>query len=140
MVQLGDCGLGLGLFDPVLRDLAGRLLLVLLSELYLPRQRLDCLLLLRVCVGALVHLGQGFLRVLQLVTVFLGAVCYSLLLLLEGLDPAVIQLDLPLGLLQGLVQVLLLRPQRFHAVGLPLEFGRDLLRFSIELLQVGIDV
>ena len=140
MVQPGDRSLGLGLLQPVLRDLVRRPLLVLLSELYLPRQSLDCLLLLGIRIRPFVHLGQGILRFLQLVPVALGTLRYSFLLLFEGFDPGVIELDLPLSLLQDPVQVLLLRPQGFDRIGLSLEFRCDLLRLGVKLLQVLIDV
>ena len=140
MVQLRDRGLGLGLLQTILRDLVRRPLLVLLSELYLPRQSLDCLLLLGIRIRPFVHLGQGVLCFLQLVPVIFGTLRYSLLLLFEGFDTAVIELDLPLSLLQSLVQVLLLRPQGFDRIGLSLEFRCDLLRLGVKLLQVLIDV
>ena len=140
MVQLRDRGLGLGLFQTILRDLVRRPLLVLLSELYLPRQSLDCLLLLGIRIRPFVHLGQGALRFLQLVPVIFGTLRYSLLLLFEGFDTAVIELDLPLSLLQGPVQVLLLCSQGFDAVRLSLKVCSDLFGLGVKLLQVLIDV
>ena len=139
MVEFCNRCLSFGLFDPVLRDLTGRLGLVLFSKLDLTCQCLDSPLLLCVGICSLIHLGQGRLCLLQLVSIFLGTVRYSLLLLFKGFDPAVIDLNLPLCSFQSPGQVLMLSPECFDRVSLTPELLRDLLGLSVQLLQVRID-